>query len=240
MLRSFGVSKPIALRSSQRAGLSGHQYGVLVAQDDAGAVEDAPDRRIKLAGDFGLRSPHGAQHCGDVERGDLMDGAIKQRARIGRTEMALPLVADLRIDGLTLRILDDELGDLPEGGDRLGGLLGGSVRLDRVDAAGDESPRRGCPVASILEADRWIGAETFVLLDAGDLVAQNPLLAPHLAHHEVEAVAVAVPARLCRLHSSFPKPSHPQSHIRSHTWTRIVAHTGGRRKTQTRVSHRIR
>src|ERR1700679_1003957 len=154
-------------------------------------------------------------------------------------EMALPLVADFRVDGLALRVLDDELGDLPEGGDRLGGLLGGSVRLDRVDAAGDESPRRGCPVASILEADRWIGAETFVLLDAGDLVAQNPLLAPHLAHHEVEAVAVAVPARLCRLHSSFPKPSHPQSHIRSHTWTRIVAHTGGRRKTQTRVSHRI-
>jgi hypothetical protein len=84
-----------------------------------------------------------------------------------------------------------------------------------------------------------IGAETFVLPDAGDLVAKNPLLAPSRAHDEVEAVAVAMPARLGRLHSSFRKPRHRQSHIGSHTSARIVAHSGGRRKTQVLGTHRI-
>ena len=31
-----------------------HGYAVLIAQDDAGAVEHAPDGRIELARDFGL------------------------------------------------------------------------------------------------------------------------------------------------------------------------------------------
>jgi hypothetical protein len=43
---------------------------------------------------------------------------------------------------------------------------------------------------------RSLGAETFVLPDAGDLVTQDPFLAPSPAHDEVEAIAVAMPTRL--------------------------------------------
>ena len=153
--------------------------------------------------------------------------------------MTLPLVADLRIDRLALRVLDDKLRDLPERRDRLGSLPGGSVGFDRVDSAGDELLRLGAPLAGILEADRGIRAKALVLPNAGDLVAQNPFLAARFAHDEVEAVAVAMPARFCRLHPSFRQPRHPQSHIRSHTSKRIVAHNGGRWKTHPRVSNRI-
>ena len=217
-----------------------HHYPVLIAQDDSGAVEDAPDSRIELAGNLGLGSPHGAQHRRDVHGGDLMDGAIEERPGISGTEVALPLVADLRVDGLALRVLDHELGDLPEGRNRLAGLLGGPLSLDRVNPAGEELPRRDGSVPSIPEANRGIGAEALVLPDAGDLVAQNPFFAAGLAHHEVEAIAIAMPAWLCRLHSPFCKPRHRQSHMGSHTSTRIVAHRGGQRKPQSRLSNRIR
>jgi hypothetical protein len=80
-----------------------------------------------------------------------MEGAIKQRAGIGWAEVALSLIADLRVDGFALRIADDEFGDLLEGWDRLGSLLGGSLGLDRIEPAGDELPRLDGPVASILE-----------------------------------------------------------------------------------------
>ena len=141
--------------------------------------------------------------------------------------MTLPLVADLRIDRLALRVLDDELRDVLERRDRLGGLPGGSVGFDRVDPAGDEPLRLGAPLAGILEADRRISAETLVLPNAGDLVAQNPFLAPRLAHDEVEAVAVAMPAGLRRLNASLCQSSHPWSH----TLKRIVAHSSGQGKT---------
>jgi hypothetical protein len=141
--------------------------------------------------------------------------------------MALPLVADFRVDRLALGVLDDELGDLLEGRDRLSGLPGGSIGLDRVNPAGDELPRLNGPVASILEANRGIGAETLVLPDAGNLVAQDPFLAARIAHDKVEAVAIAMPPRPCRLHPAFRQPSHPRSHIWSHTSKRIVAHKRG-------------
>ena len=89
---------------------------------------------------------------------------------------------------------------------------------------GEEPPRLGGTVASVLEPDGGIGAETFVLPDAGDLVAQDPLLAAQSAHDEMEAVAVAMPPRLGRLHSSFRQSRHPQSHIWSHTWSGL-SHT---------------
>jgi hypothetical protein len=57
-----------------------HRYAVLVAQDDAGAVEDASDRGIKLARDLRLRSPYRTQDGGHVDGRDLMDRAIEQRA----------------------------------------------------------------------------------------------------------------------------------------------------------------
>jgi hypothetical protein len=151
--------------------------------------------------------------------------------------MALPLITDLRIDRLGLRVLNDEPGDLPEGRNRLCGLPGGPLGLDRVNALGDQLPRLAGSFTSVFEANRGIGAETLVLSDAGDLVAQNPFLAlrlpasrplgSRLAHDEIEAVAVAMPARLSRLHSPFRKPRHPQSHTWSHTSKRIVAHNGG-------------
>ena len=72
-----------------------------------------------------------------------MDGTIEQRPGIGGTKVALPLIADFRVDGFALRVLDDELGDVPERRDRLGGLPGGSLGLDRVNPAGDELPRLG-------------------------------------------------------------------------------------------------
>jgi hypothetical protein len=212
---------------------------VLVAQNHPGAVEDAPDSRLELPSDFGLGSPRGAQHRRDIHGGDLMDGAIEQRAGVSRAEMALPLIPDFRVHRLPLRVLDDELGDLLECRNGLGGLLGGSVGLDGVDPAGDESPRLQGPVASVLEADCGIRAETLVLADPIDLVAQDPFLAPSLTHDEVEAVAVTMPAWLCRLHSPFRKPRHSQSHIGSHTSARIVAHSDGQRKTSPHVSHRI-
>ena len=152
-----------------------HRYPVLVAQNDAGAVEDAPDSRIELPSDFGLGSPHGAQHRRDIHGGDLMDGAIEQGAGVSRAEMALPLISDFRIHRLPLRVLDDELGDLLERRNGLGGLLGGPGGLDGVDPAGDESPCLQGPVASVLEADCGIRAETLVLADPIDLVAQGPI-----------------------------------------------------------------
>src|SRR5271156_1248929 len=103
--------------------------------------------------------------------------------------MALPLIADLRIDRLALCVLDHEPGDLLEGRDGLGGLPGGSVGLDRIDPADDELPRLARPLASVLEPDCGIGAEPLVLPNAGDLVAQNPFLAARPAHDEMEAVA---------------------------------------------------
>jgi hypothetical protein len=206
----------------------------------ASAIRQASaDCPIELPSDLGLRSPHRAQHGRYVECGDLVNGTLEERSRIRRAKMTLPLVADLRVDGLTLRILDDEIGDLPEGRDRFGGLPGSSVGLDRVDPAGDELPRLGGPFSSVLESDRGIGAETLILPDAGVLVAQNPFFSPEVAHDEVKTVSVAVPARLRRLYSPFRKPRHCQSHIGSHTSKRIVAH-GGQRKTSPRVSHRIR
>ena len=111
-----------------------------------------------------------------------------------------------------------------------GGFPSGSVCLDRVDPAGDELPRFEGPLASLLEPNRWIGAQALILPNAGRLVAQDPLLATHLAHKEVQAVAIAMPARLGRLHFLFRKPGHPRSHIWSHTSTRIVAHSDGQGK----------
>ena len=239
-MSSFGVLEAHRLEIIPASRVLNHCDPMLVAQDDAGAVEDTPDGRIELARDLRLRSPDRAQDRGDVEGRDLVDRTIKQRAGIGRTEMTLPLVADLRIDRLGLRVLDDELRDVLERRDRLGRLPGGSVGFDRVDPAGNELPRLARPLAGILEADRGIGAEALVLPCAGDLVAQDPFLASRFAHDEVEAVAVAMPARFCRLHPSFRQPRHPQSHIRSHTSKRIVAHSSGQGKTSPRVSHRIR
>jgi hypothetical protein len=207
------------------------RYAVLVAQDDAGAVEDASNRRIELAGDFGLGSPHGAQDSRYVESGDLVNGTIEKRPGIGRTKVALPLISDLRVDGLALRVLDDELGDLSEGRDRPGGFPGGSVGLDGVDAARDELPRLDRFVPSIFEAHCGIGAEPLVLANAVDLVAQNPLLAPSPAHNEMQAVAVAVPARLGRLHSPFGQPRHATSPTSGPTLRSGLSHTaadGGR------------
>ena len=45
----------------------GHRDAVLIAQDDASAVEDAPDRRVELARDLRLGSPNGAQDGRYVE-----------------------------------------------------------------------------------------------------------------------------------------------------------------------------
>jgi hypothetical protein len=77
---------------------------MLIAQDDASAVEDPPDSRIELARDLRLGPPHGTQDRRHVQRRDLMDRALEQRAGIGRTEMALPLVADFRVYRLALRV----------------------------------------------------------------------------------------------------------------------------------------
>jgi len=47
-------------------GIFEHRYAVLVAQDDAGSVEDTPDRGIEFTRDFRRGSPHGAQHGSHV------------------------------------------------------------------------------------------------------------------------------------------------------------------------------
>ena len=77
LVSSFGVLEAHRLEIIPARGVIRHGYAVLIAQDDAGAVEHAPDRRVKLARDFGLRSPHRAQHGGDIEGRDLVDRSIE-------------------------------------------------------------------------------------------------------------------------------------------------------------------
>jgi hypothetical protein len=136
-------------------------------------------------------------------------GSIEQLLAIGVTEVAFPLMAGFRTDGFVHRIPDDELGDVPEGRNRLGGFPRGPVGLDRVEPAGNELPRLGAPFSSVLEADGGIGAETLVLPNTSNLIAQDLFLTARLAHDEVEAVAAAMPTRLCRLHPAFRQSRHP-------------------------------
>jgi hypothetical protein len=91
-----------------------HGDPVLVSEHDAGALEDPADRGIELTGDFGLSAPDWPQHSGDVQRRDLIHRPVQQRPAVGRAKMALPLVADLRVDGLALRVGDDGTGNVAE------------------------------------------------------------------------------------------------------------------------------
>jgi hypothetical protein len=177
------------------AGLGrGFSYALLrsVAGLDEGALQSSLDRLAEADLLFVEGAPPQANYR--FKHALIQDAAYESLLRSRRQELhrraaeilrnqPLPLIADLRFDGLALRVLNDELGDLPEGWDRLGGLLGGSLCLDRVNPAGDELPRRHRPVASIPEADRWINAQTFVLPDAIDLIPQYQFLTSSLAHN---------------------------------------------------------
>jgi hypothetical protein len=184
---SFGVFKAHCLEIIPAGRIVRHGDPVLIAQDDAGPVEDTPDRRIELARGFWLGLPNNAERRGHVYRRNFVSGTIEQFLAIGVTEVAFPLMAGFRADGFAYRVLNDAFGDLPEGRDRLRGVPGGSVGFDRVNPAGDEFPCLAGSLPSILEADCGIGASPLVLSDAGDLIPQHPFLAPSPAHNEVEA-----------------------------------------------------
>ena len=158
-----------------------------------------------------------------------MDGAMKQRAGIGWAEVALSLIADLRVDGFALRIADDEFGDLLEGWDRLGSLLGGSLGLDRIEPAGDELPRLDGPVASILER-QWDRRRDPCPSERRRPGSEDPFFAPSPAQDEMEAVPVAMPAWLCRLNSPFGKSSDHSPTFSPTLWSGLwhTAADGGR------------
>ena len=178
-------------RADRRSAGRGFSYALLrsVAGLDEGALQSSLDRLAEADLLFVEGAPPQANYR--FKHALIQDAAYESLLRSRRQELhrraaeilrnqPLPLIADLRIDGLALRVFNDELGDLPEGWDRLGGLLGGSLCLDRVNPAGDELPRGHRPVASIPEADRWISAQTFVLPDAIDLMPQYQFLTSSL------------------------------------------------------------
>ena len=144
-------------------------------------------RRIagQLTGGFWLGLPNKTERRGHVHCRNFVYGTIEQLLAIGVTEVAFPLMAGFRTDGFFHRIPDDELGDVPEGRNRLGVFPRGPVGLDRVEPAGNELPRLGAPFSSVLEADGGIGAETFVLPNTSNLIAQDLFLTARLAHDEV-------------------------------------------------------
>ena len=94
-----------------------HGYAVLIAQDDAGAVEHAPDRRIEFACGFRLGLPNETERRSHIHRRYFVYGTIEQLFAIEFAEVAFPLMPSFRADGLAYRILDDELCDLSEGRD---------------------------------------------------------------------------------------------------------------------------
>ena len=60
----------------------GHCDAMLVPKDDAGALKNSADGRIKLARYLRLRSPYRAQYGRHVEGRDLVHGAREQGAAV--------------------------------------------------------------------------------------------------------------------------------------------------------------
>ena len=145
--------KAEGLQIAPLGGVAGHRDVVLVAQDDAGAIEHAPDRRIGLPRDFRLGAPDRPQNGGDLERRDLMHGPVEQRTGIGRAKVALPLVLHLFVGRLCLRVGNHQGGDLAERGDGPGGLLGCLPRDDGIQASFNLPTGLAGLLAGLLEAD---------------------------------------------------------------------------------------
>jgi hypothetical protein len=122
--------------------------------------------------------------------------------------MALPLVSDLRVDGLGLRVGDHERGDLLELRNRLGGLLAGLSRRDRVNPSGNLPARVLGHLSGLLEADCGIGTEPHVPALAVPLVAEQPGLRSALANHEHQPVFVDMPPHLRGLGGKFRQIAH--------------------------------
>jgi hypothetical protein len=94
-------------------------------------LEDARNRGMELAGNFGLCTPNGRKHGSHVDRCDFMHRPSEQRPGIRGAEMTLPLIADLGIGRFALGVGDKR----PDGPFRLAQTLSG---IERIDAARDQ------------------------------------------------------------------------------------------------------
>ena len=122
--------------------------------------------------------------------------------------MELPLVFDLLVARLRLRVGNDEGGDLPEREDGSRGLLGRLPGYDGVGARLDHAPGVGGSLAGFFEADVRIRAEAHIPPNAVHLVTQEPRLLPTWTDDEHEAVAIDVPSLLCAFDATFGQFAH--------------------------------
>ena len=75
---------------------------------------------------------------------------------------------------------------------------------------------------------QYAQSEALVPADTVDLVAQYPFPSVRIANDEVQPISIAVPTRFCGLNRPFCQARHLfQSHIQSHTVTRIGANVNG-------------
>ena len=113
-----GRLKPHRLQVCPTRGIVRHHDAVLVAEQDAGVLEDASDRWVQLPGDLGLCAPDRPQHGRNVHGSDLVHGSREQRAGVRLAEVTFPLVADLGVVRFALSVCDNGLGNIAEGRDR--------------------------------------------------------------------------------------------------------------------------
>jgi hypothetical protein len=117
-----GRLKPHRLQVRPPCGVVRNHDAMLVAKQNAGMFKDTSDRWVNLAGDFRLCAPDRSQHGRNFYRGDLVHRPREQGTGICRSEMTLPLIADLGIARFALSIGEHGFGDVPERRDRARGL----------------------------------------------------------------------------------------------------------------------
>ena len=189
-------------------GIVRHGDPVIVAQADARVFEHAPDRRVKLPRYLGLRVPNRLQDRRDVDDGDLMHRAAQQGPAVGWASVARPLISDLGVRRFALRLLDHDLRDVLERGNRLGGFLGCRARIERVDVLRNQFPGIGSGDTCLRKRYGGIRTESHVAASAIHLEPQNPFPATAIRDDQMQTVPVAVSPHTCRLHRSVRQPRH--------------------------------
>ncbi len=117
-----------------------YRKAVLVAENDPGAFENAPDGGIELAGHLRLVPPDGLEDRRHVARRNLIDRPWQQRPAVGRPEVAFPLIGDLGVARPGLRLCDHIFSNIGKGRDRPRRLPGFFPRRQRVNALRDFGP----------------------------------------------------------------------------------------------------
>ena len=166
---------------------------MLVPQDDTRAVEDTPDRRIKLARDPGFVCQTGVNTLAMSSVVISFTSFAHRGAAVSRTEMPGPLIPGLRVRRSRLGVIDHQGGDLRERGNGPPRPLCCLPGLEWIDTAPrlDQRMDSGGLGASVCEAHGRIAPQPDHAALRVHLEAQKPCLpgtATYSAWPPVEAL----------------------------------------------------